>query len=128
MAKVAGSTMESSPPSDVGQALKEGVTRMEVPDPLKTVLPGKNSGFNVSDRVSIILLQLGHRKALRPFSDCDTCDQKKLVCELAFKLTLGQKQRCPAQYAAVMAALECAGFWNGGREQRQPQQDSQHYC
>ncbi|KAK9918428.1 hypothetical protein WJX75_004053 [Coccomyxa subellipsoidea] len=47
-AKVAGSTMEASPPSDVGQALREGVTRMEVPDPLKTVLPGKNSGFQVN--------------------------------------------------------------------------------
>ncbi|CAL8464095.1 g3630 [Coccomyxa elongata] len=46
-AKVAGSTMESAPPPDVGQAIKEGVKRMDVPDPLKTVLPDKNSGFNI---------------------------------------------------------------------------------
>lgn len=28
------------PPPDVGAALKEGATKLELPDPLKTVLPG----------------------------------------------------------------------------------------
>ena len=47
--------MESGPPSDVGEAIKEGVKRMDVPDPLKTVLPDKNSGFNVLSQASILL-------------------------------------------------------------------------
>lgn len=30
-----------SPPADVGAALKKGATKMDLPDPLKTVLPTK---------------------------------------------------------------------------------------
>jgi hypothetical protein len=30
-----------APPPDVGAALREGVTRLNVPDPLKTVLPDR---------------------------------------------------------------------------------------
>lgn len=60
-AKVAGSTMESAPPPDVGQAIKEGVKRMDVPDPLKTVLPDKNSGFNILSQARISLSEDAHQ-------------------------------------------------------------------
>jgi hypothetical protein len=49
-AKVAGSTQESGPPSDVGQALKQGTTTVQVPDPLKTVLPDDRKGFKTQEK------------------------------------------------------------------------------
>lgn len=77
--------MESAPPPDVGQAIKEGVKRMDVPDPLKTVLPDKNSGFNILSQASISLSDNGGR-CKAEFLGCRLVGD---ACALPLSITTG---------------------------------------